>query len=150
MTMTTLEAARDETREVEVRDARLSQTANSAVARELTDELGSAAPAAVVIRPSGRQRWLDLSGGRLGLAITLGVALTVGALLVLYGGSWWWLLVPVAVHAAGTALVIGTAWRLAGEGEHPAPETVALLEEQGVPDPERAFSETARELRGAR
>jgi len=36
--------------------------------------------------------------------------------------------------------------RLAGEGEHPSPELAALLEREGVGDPDRLLTELVREF----
>lgn len=81
-----------------------------------------------------------LSESRALIAISLFVALTVGAVIALVTGSWWFLLVALVLHGLGTVVVVATALNLASEVEHPDPRTVAALEERGVADPDAALN----------
>jgi hypothetical protein len=67
----------------------------------------------------------------------------IGVILSLATGSWWALVAALAVHAAGTLIVATTALRLTTETEHVSSELAARLEEEGVQDPDRAFTELA-------
>ncbi len=74
------------------------------------------------------------------IAITLLVALIVGAMIALITGSWWFLLVALALHAIGAVVVVATAFSLASEVEHADPRTAAALEARGVTDPDGALN----------
>lgn len=77
------------------------------------------------------------------LAVSFAAFLVIGVILSLATGSWWALVAALAVHAAGTLLVVTTALRLTTETEHVSPELAARLEAEGVEDPDRAFTELA-------
>jgi len=77
------------------------------------------------------------------LALTLAAAIVVGVIVSLATGSWWALVAALAVHAAATLVVATTALRLTTETEHVSSELAARLEEEGVQDPDRAFTELA-------
>jgi membrane protein implicated in regulation of membrane protease activity len=58
------------------------------------------------------------------------LALVVGAVAALALDSWWILVVVMAVHALGSALVVGYAWLQASKtGDKPDPVTEARVEE---------------------
>ncbi len=58
-------------------------------------------------------------------------ALVVGAVAALALGSWWILVVVLAVHALASALVIGYGLRRASQaGDKPDPVTEARIEEE--------------------
>lgn len=87
------------------------------------------------------------------VAITLFVALIVGALIALITGAWWFLIVALVLHAIGTTVEVGTAFTLATRGESPDPRTAAALEARGVSDPDAALAqavETATDGRAGR
>lgn len=87
------------------------------------------------------------------ILIAFFVALIVGAVIALITGSWWWILVALALHAIGTVAVVGTAFSLATRGESPDPRTAAALEARGVSDPDAALEhavEAATEGEGGR
>jgi hypothetical protein len=80
----------------------------------------------------------------------LATAAVVGAVVTLYTGSWWWLAAAVGIHLLASLAVFAGLVSLLSEPERPAPETVARLEDEGVPDPERVFNELVDEFGGAR
>jgi membrane protein implicated in regulation of membrane protease activity len=63
--------------------------------------------------------------------MTLAAALIVGAVLVLVTGEWWTLLIPVALHALGTTLVVRGVFRVIDERDKPDPVTQAHLDDEG-------------------
>jgi hypothetical protein len=73
------------------------------------------------------------------IAITLFVAIVVGAVIALITGAWWVIFIALALHAIGTLVVVGTAFTLATRGESPDPRTAAALEARGVSDPDAAL-----------
>lgn len=77
------------------------------------------------------------------LAVSFAALLTIGVIVSLATDNWWALVAALAVHAAGTLIVATTALRLTTETEHVSPELAARLEEEGVRDPDRAFTELA-------
>ena len=68
---------------------------------------------------------------RMLLWMTLGTALVAGAVLVLVTGEWWTLLIPVAIHALGTTLVLMGVFKVLGERDKPDPVTQARLDDEG-------------------
>jgi ABC-type transport system involved in Fe-S cluster assembly fused permease/ATPase subunit len=81
-----------------------------------------------------------ISESRALIAITLMVALIVGAVIALITGGWWFLLVALFLHAIGTVVVVATALGMASEVEHADPATAAALEARGVTDPDAALN----------
>jgi hypothetical protein len=77
------------------------------------------------------------------LAVSFAAFVVIGAILTLATGSWWAFVAALAVHAAGTLIVATTALRLTTETEHVSSELAARLEDEGVQDPDRAFTELA-------
>jgi len=73
--------------------------------------------------------------------VTLAAGLTIGAIISLATGSWWALIAAAAVHAIGTIVVASGAIQLATQTEHASPQTTALLEDEGVADPDRVLSD---------
>jgi membrane protein implicated in regulation of membrane protease activity len=80
-----------------------------------------------------------LSESRELIAISLFLALVVGAVIALITGAWWFILIALALHAIGTVVVVGTTLSLATRGESPDPRTAAALEARGVTDPDAAL-----------
>jgi membrane protein implicated in regulation of membrane protease activity len=68
---------------------------------------------------------------------TLGVAVVVGAIISLATGSWWFLILAVAVHALGTTLVLSRIGSRLKEQDKPDPVTEARLAEEPAQDRER-------------
>jgi membrane protein implicated in regulation of membrane protease activity len=67
---------------------------------------------------------------RLLVLMTLATALVVGGVVALATGSWWALLVPVALHAVATTLVLSGVFKRVEQGDKPDPVTEAALDEQ--------------------
>jgi membrane protein implicated in regulation of membrane protease activity len=67
---------------------------------------------------------------RLLVLMTLATALVVGGVLALATGSWWALLIPVALHGVATFLVISGIFKRVDQGEKPDPVTEARLDEE--------------------
>jgi membrane protein implicated in regulation of membrane protease activity len=70
------------------------------------------------------------SGTRLLVGFTLAVAIVVGAVVSLATGSWWFLILAIAVHLIATATVLGTIGSRLRQQEKPDPVTEARLAEQ--------------------
>jgi membrane protein implicated in regulation of membrane protease activity len=70
------------------------------------------------------------SGSRLLILFTLAVALVVGGVVSLATGSWWFLILPVAVHVVATTVVLLTIGSRLREHDKPDPVTEARLAEQ--------------------
>jgi membrane protein implicated in regulation of membrane protease activity len=70
------------------------------------------------------------SGTRLLVGFTFGVAVVVGAVVSLATGSWWFLILAIAVHLVATAIVLGTIGARLREQDKPDPVTEARLVEE--------------------
>jgi membrane protein implicated in regulation of membrane protease activity len=68
---------------------------------------------------------------RMLLWMTLAAAVIVGAIAALATGKWWVILIPLALHALGTTLVLTGVFRVLGERDKPDPVTQARLDEEG-------------------
>lgn len=144
-----------ERREVRSRDPSLSPEAN----RVLTDELRAVVGSDTVEVPVDRAHaesdrhgarpgpWVGLIGNRLILAVTFLGALVVGAILSLITGSWWFLLLALAVHAVTTIAIVGLVIVMTRQTEHLSPSAAARLEDEGVSDPDAVFTELVHEFR---
>jgi membrane protein implicated in regulation of membrane protease activity len=64
------------------------------------------------------------------VGFTLGVAIVVGAVISLATGSWWFLILAIAMHALGTTAVLTTLGRRLQEEEKPDPVMEARLAEE--------------------
>jgi hypothetical protein len=89
-----------------------------------------------------------LSANRLILIITFLTFLVVGAVLALVTGSWWLLLIPVAVHAIATIALGAGVLHATAQTERPDSATMDRMEAEGVPDPEGTFNELVEEYGG--
>jgi hypothetical protein len=87
----------------------------------------------------------NLISARVGGVLTLITAVVVGAIIALASGATWVLIVALVVLCLGTAAVVGLVARLTGEVEHLDPDDAALLEEEGVGDPDRLLEELVEE-----
>jgi uncharacterized membrane protein len=76
------------------------------------------------------------SGTRLLVGFTFGVAIVVGAIISLFTGSWWFLVLAVGIHLIGTAVVMGTLANRLKEQDKPDPVTEARVIEEGRGDDE--------------
>ena len=74
------------------------------------------------------------SGTRILVGFTFGVAVVVGGVVSLGTCSWWFLILAIALHATGTAVVLGTIGRRLREQEKPDPITEARIVEEGDED----------------
>ena len=97
--------------------------------------------------PRGRVR-AEAGRSRLMLAVigAAGVAVAVAIALALQ--SWWLLLPLLALHAIATTIVVRTVFRASTDVEKPAPTTQAMLEEEGVSDPEGALNDLVAQTAG--
>lgn len=148
------ERQRVERRTVESRDPSLSDQANRALTHELREVTGSDAVEVPADRPRvagdrhGDQPGIvvNLLAHRLTIALTFLVALVVGAIVSLATGSWWFLLLAAGVHAIGTFAITGLVLQMTSETEHLSPTAAALLEDEGVGDPDAVFSDLVEEF----
>jgi 4-hydroxybenzoate polyprenyltransferase len=143
-----------EEREVTVADPGLSDDANRRLTEELREVVGDDHVQVPVdrVHPSQGERpppsglLAFLSTNRILLAITFLVFLTIGAIVSLSTGSWWFLPLAVGVHALGTVTVPAVVLRMTSTAERPSPTAVAMLEEEGIRNPEEHFSKLVAEF----
>jgi uncharacterized integral membrane protein len=113
------------------------------------EEEGQVVEAAARARPrrSGEaQSWLAAMGAsRFLLALVVVAVAIVGSVILVGAGHWWALPIAVVVLLASFGLGAFMTLKATTEVEKPAPETVARLEEEGVPDPEGAANERVGE-----
>ena len=64
----------------------------------------------------------------------------MAAIIALALQSWVVFAVILVIHAIGTTIVVTTTLRTTRNVEKPAPTTVAMLEDEGVSDPEGALN----------
>ncbi|HST42801.1 MAG TPA: hypothetical protein VLK58_24980 [Conexibacter sp.] len=143
-----------EPRDVRSADPSLSPEAN----RILTDELREVIGSDTAEVPVGRARVAGAShGGRSRLFIGVSdnrvlfgslffVALVIGAVLAITTGSWWLLPLAVGLDLLGTVVVATLVLGLTTEVEHVDPSSAVRLQEEGVEDPDRLFSELVEEF----
>jgi hypothetical protein len=146
-----------ERRTVRSEDPSLSAEAN----RLLTDELREVVGTDEVEVPAGTPRRTAERRGRHSrvvatvsthrqiAVVSLLAALVIGAIVAFTTGAWWAIVVALGVHALGTMVTAIAAVQLTTEVEHVAPATAARLEEEGVADPDRAFTELVEDFAGA-
>ena len=144
-----------EVRRVEVDDPALSPRAREV----LTDELQEAVGASEVRVPRStphrerevmaHHRARPLNRDPLLTAIVLFGAIATGGVISVVVDEWWILLVAVGVHAAGTLAVGATVLQLTTQPEASDPAVTAMLEDEGVPAPEKRFNELVEEFSGA-
>ena len=148
------DAGRLEERTVEVNDPKLSADAN----RRLTEAVREVIGADRVLVPADRPHvsqgersqlpfFKDMSivkAASIGsLAVTIGVGLII---LTLALNQWWLLAIAIALLAVTLASMTITIINLASTTEYPDSFLVALLEEQGMRDPEGRFTEFVQEF----
>src|SRR4051812_350325 len=151
-------------RDVRADDPQLSRAANEVLTRELQEAVGDDRVTVPAERADelGRLRERTrptfaavLGANRVLIAITFTVLLIVGVIVALATGSWWAVVAAAAVHALGALAIISMTLRLTTDVEHMTPAATARLEEEGVPDPDRALSDLVeqyseeRQARGA-
>jgi hypothetical protein len=81
---------------------------------------------------------------RLLVAYTLGVALVLGAILVLATNSWWALVGVLAVHFAASAFFLMYTLRRVEQGDKPDPVTEAHIEAGDNDSRTRGLTESGR------
>lgn len=125
---------------------------DEAAEQRLRDAPGEGATAAAVAAEAAARRkgvgaWLSANGVLLG--VSFAVFAVVGVMISLATGSWWAFAAAIVAHAIGTLLVATLAISKTTETEHVSPQLAARLHEEGVADPDRAFSELAAGGAGA-
>jgi hypothetical protein len=144
-----------ERRVVRSADPSLSDEAN----RLLTGELREIVGREVVDVPVGRADPADavhthrrrlvamLIAARFGIGFVLiGVACVLGVIGLVWNTTAA-LVAAVVVLIAGTLAFLSLFMDLVSETEHPAPETAALLQAEGVGDPDRLLEDLVEEFR---
>lgn len=149
------EPAREPTerRAVRVEDPSLSPEANRILTEQLRATIGRDAVDVPRSRPHvERERHggrpavvVVLDQNRLAIAMTFLAALVVGAILSLTSGSWWFLLLALGVHAFGTLAMVALVLAMTAETEHLPPAVIARLEDEGVEDPDKLFTQLVAE-----
>jgi len=74
--------------------------------------------------------------------------IVVGAIVALITGSWWVLAAAVVLDIVGVLATAGVILQMTTEVEHVSPSLAARMEEEGVPDPDRAFTDLVDEYSG--
>lgn len=92
------------------------------------------------VRDSDRRTTPEGGRSRLLFVLFAAAGVMVAAIAALALESWIVLVALLALHAVLSTIVITTALRTTTEVEKPAPTTVALLEDEGVDDPEGALN----------
>ena len=127
--------------------AQPSPRAKEALVDELRDAVGDDAvdrtdldlERALGERP-GRPK-AEANRARLMLAVTGAAGVAVAVVIALALQSWWLLIPLLALHALVTTIVVRTVLRASQDVEKPAPTTQAMLEEDGISDPEGALND---------
>lgn len=141
-----------ERREVRVDDPALSPETNARLTEELREAVGATSVAVPRDRPRATrgEPMSDrsvITMRRIMYAMSLGIALVIGTVVALTTGSWWWLPLAAAVHAAGTVVVATVAVRITRGIEHPSPTLAAAMNEEGVVSADHRFSEMVEEFK---
>ena len=145
----------EERRKVVVDEPGLSDETNQALTDEVRDAVGGdevRVPRERRARSRAPEKRSGMaatfSANRLIILITFLTVLVVGAILALITGNWWWLIVPLVVHAIATLALAGGIIQATTQVEKPDPSTVARMEDEGVADPEGRFNELVDEYGG--
>ena len=141
-----------EQREVTIDEPRLSPAVNAALTDEVRDAIGRRRVDVPADRPhvslgetSGRNR-LGWRPDQFMFVMVGAAGLVVGAIVALLLDHWWVLAPVVLVLWLVTYGVVAMIMRMTAISEHPSPETVAAMEDDGVADPERHFDDLVREF----
>jgi hypothetical protein len=145
-----------ERREVRVEEPELSDRTNDRLTAEVREVVGAerVTVPADRSRPSrgdasaraGHRIAAELKPYRF-VAVMIGASfVVVAAIVALLIGQWWILVGAVLVLGVVTAGIVATVLRMTSNTERPSATTVAALEEDGVGDPERHFSELVAEF----
>ncbi len=93
------------------------------------------------IHDHNRHTTPETSRSRLMFVVIGAAGVLVAAIVALALESWIVLVVLLALHAIGTMIVVRTAFKATADVEKPAPTTQAMLEDEGVADPEGALND---------
>jgi hypothetical protein len=145
-----------ERREVTVDEPELSRSTNEQLTAEVREVVGDDHVTVPADRPRpsrgeasvepGNRLAAELKPNRFIMAMIGGSSLVIAAIIALVSGQWWLLPVVFIVLGVVTAGVVATVLRMMSNRERPSPTTVAALEEDGIGDPERHFSELVKEF----
>jgi hypothetical protein len=145
-----------ERREVKVDEPELSPRTNERLTAELREVVGDDQVAVPADRPRpsrgessaepGHRLTAELKPNRFIVAMIGGSFLVIAAIVALAIGQWWVLVGAFLVLVVVLGAVIATVLRMTSNQERPSATTVAALEEDGVSDPERHFSELVKEF----
>jgi hypothetical protein len=124
-----------------------SERAKQALIDELRDAIGDEAVERAdldvdrAIDRHNRPATPEASRSRL-MFVVIGVAgIVIAGIVALALESWIVLVALLVLHLIGTTIVVRTAFKATTDVEKPAPTTVALLEDEGVADPEGALND---------
>jgi F0F1-type ATP synthase assembly protein I len=141
-----------EQREVTVDEPQLSPEVNADLTDEVRDVVGRRSVEVPVNRPhvsrgeSAGRTHLGWRPDKFLLVMIAAAGIVVGAIIALLLDHWWVLIPVVLVLWLVTYAVVATIMRMTAVSEHPSPETVAAMEEEGVADPERLFDDLVQEF----
>jgi hypothetical protein len=144
------------TRLVAVEDPSLSPRTNRLLTDELRRAVGADAVRGARTRPRPEREphgghgelVTALVADRLLVAVIFFALVVVGAIISLATGSWWALVAAVVVHAVATFAVLTTVGGAARSPEHVSPFLAARLKDEGVPAPDRYFSDLVESFAG--
>jgi hypothetical protein len=145
-----------ERREVTVDEPELSPQTNDLLTAEVREVVGDdhvtvpadrSRPSRGEASPQPTHRLVaELKPNRFIIAMIGGSFVVIAAIVALAVGSWWILVGAFLVLIVVLAAMIATVLRMTSNSERPSATTVAALEEDGVGDPERHFSELVKEF----
>ena len=146
----TMPRSEHERREVRSADPSLSPETNRRVTEELRDIVGRDAVDVPADRPDHRFDRHERHGPTPGNAavpiFAALVILVVGFVIWLATGSWWVMVLAVAIDLVAVLLLASGTIRLTTDVEHPSPGLAARLEEEGVADPDAMMTSLVEEL----
>jgi hypothetical protein len=147
---------RPERREVRVDQSKLSPRTNDLLTAEVREVVGDDHVTVPADRPrpsrgeaspeAGGRLTAELKPNRFIIAMIGGSFVVIAAIVALAIGQWWILVGAFLVLIVVLAAMIATVLRMTSNQERPSATTVAALEEDGVGDPERHFSELVKEF----
>ena len=145
-----------ERREVSVDQPELSPQTNERLTAEIREVVGDDHMIVPADRPQpsrgeasvqpGHRLTAELKPNRFIIAMTGGSFLVIAAIVALTIGQWWVLVGAFLVLVVVLAAMVATVLKMTSNQERPSATTVAALEEDGVGDPERHFSELVKEF----
>jgi hypothetical protein len=144
-------------RDVRSQDPSLSPEANRLLTGELREVVGDDHVRVPAQAPEREREahaehstlFASVMGNRPVFIVGVFALIVVAVITTLTTGTWW-AAALVAVTAVTFAVVVGLgALHLATETEHLAPDVAARLEAEGVPDPDKVFTDLLEEFAGA-